>query len=328
MLRSLRSRLILASVLWTSGLLLLMHLLSLRLIHTLPSIQSDHAAGAATLAGVLMLGMGLLAAWISLKPLRRLGRKVFDVSRGEAARIDGAYPSEVQPAIDRLNVMLADREDAIARAHATAGDLAHALKTPLALLVLQAETARSAGHHVVADAISSQARVMTAQVDRHLARARVAASGPLGSDRCQVAPCVDALIRTISTIHADRALNISAAVPPGAEAPVRREDLDELLGNLLDNACKWARSTVALTVRTDDETVTFVVDDDGSGLPAEARDLALQRGVRLDEQSPGSGLGLAIVRDLVEHYCGELALDVSPAGGLRVSVVFKPQRSS
>jgi signal transduction histidine kinase len=322
MLRSLRSRLILASLLWTSGLLLLMHLLSLRLVHTLPSIRSNHAAGVGTLAGALMLGAGLLAAWVSLKPLRRLGRKVFDVSTGGAARIDGVYPSEVQPAIDRLNVMLADRERAIARAHATAGDLAHALKTPLALLVLQAETARTAGHHAVADAISSQTQAMTAQIDRHLARARVAASGPLGSDRCHVAPCVDALVRTISTIHADRALNISATVPPGAEAPVRREDLDELLGNLLDNACKWAHSTVMLTVHVREDSVTFIVDDDGPGLPPEVREMALQRGVRLDEQSPGSGLGLAIVRDLVDHYRGVLALDVSPAGGLGVTVTI------
>lgn len=322
MFRSLRSRLILASLLWTAGLLLLMHLLSLRFFHALPAIRTNHAAGVGTLAGVLMLAAGLLAAWASLKPLRRLGQKVLAVSSGEAGRIDGTYPAEVQPVIDRLNIMLADRERAIARAHAVAGDLAHALKTPLALLVLQADAARAAGQVAVADAIASQARVMTDQVDRHLARARLAASGPMGADRCRVEPCVDALIRTMKTLHAERALHLSFDGPPNAEVLVRHEDIEEILGNVLDNACKWARSRVRLEVQSQGATLLFIVDDDGAGLPPADRDVVLQRGVRLDERAPGSGLGLAIVRDLVEHYSGTIGLANSPSGGLRVTIAL------
>jgi len=299
-----------------------MHLLSLMFIHTLPSIRTNHAAGVGTLAGVLMLALGLFAAWASLKPLRRLGNKVFAVSSGEAGSIDGTYPSEVQPVIDRLNVMLADRERAITRAHAVAGDLAHALKTPLALLVLQADSARAAGHLDLADAITSHVRLMTDQVDRHLARARIAASGPMGADRCRVEPCVDALIRTMKTLHADRALDISFGRLPDLDVLVRHEDLQEILGNVLDNACKWARSRVRLDVHPQGTTLLFTVDDDGAGLPPAARDVALQRGVRLDERAPGSGLGLAIVRDLVEHYSGTVSLSDSPSGGLRVAIVL------
>jgi signal transduction histidine kinase len=326
MFRSLRSRLILASLLWTAGLLLLMHLLSLAFIHTLPSIRTNHAAGVGTVAGLLMLALGLFAAWASLTPLRRLGQKVFAVSTGEAGRIDGTYPSEVQPVIDRLNVMLEDRERAIARAQAAAGDLAHALKTPLALLMREADSAREAGSPHLADTITAHVRRMTAQVDRQLARARVAASGPMGSDRCPVEPCVDALVRTMKTLHADRALQMSVHGPLNAEALVRQEDLEEILGNVLDNACKWARSTVALTVQPDENSITFIVDDDGAGLPPAAHDVVLQRGVRLDERAPGSGLGLAIVRDMVEHYRGTVSLIDSPSGGLRVTIALPAAR--
>jgi signal transduction histidine kinase len=326
MFRSLRSRLILASLLWTAGLLLLMHLLSLQFIHALPSIRTNHAAGVGTAAGILMLGAGLLAAWASLKPLRRLGEKVLAVSSGEAPRIDGTYPSEVQPVIDRLNVMLTDRERAVTRAHAVAGDLAHALKTPIALLVLQADAARAAGHITVAEAIATHARLMTDQVDRHLARARIAASGPMGTDRCRVEPCVDALVRTMKTLHADRALHVSFAGAAEADVLVRHEDLEEILGNVLDNACKWARSRVRLEVQRQGAALLFTIDDDGPGLPAAARDVVLQRGVRLDERAPGSGLGLAIVRELVEHYGGTISLSDSPSGGLRVAIALPAAR--
>lgn len=327
MARSLRSKVILASVLWTAGLLSLMHLLSLLVIHALPGMERDTAVLGTALGVALMLA-GFAVVWRGLTPLRGLEPKVLAVTTGHASRVEGSFPAEVQPLIDRLNVMLEDRERAIARAQAAAGDLAHALKTPLALLMREADCAREAGSPHLADAITTHVRRMTAQVDRQLARARVAASGPLGSDRCPVAPCIDALVRTMSALHAERALTISVTAPPGAEALVRREDLDELLGNVLDNACKWARSAVTLIVQPDDDTIAFIVDDDGAGLPPGARDMALQRGVRLDERSPGSGLGLAIVRDLVEHYRGTIALDASPLGGLRVTVSLRRQAPS
>jgi signal transduction histidine kinase len=322
MARSLRSRVVLASVLWTAGLLSLMHLLSLTVIHALPGSQGGHTAIVGTALGVVLMLAGFVMARRSLTPLRGLEGKVVAVTTGHARRVDGAFPAEVQPVIDRLNVMLEDRERAIARAHAAAGDLAHALKTPLALLMREADAARAAGQTALADAIAVQVRRMTAQIDRQLSRARVAASGPIGADRCAAAPCIDALTRTMRRLHAERSLDIAVAVPPDVEVLVRQEDLEEMLGNVLDNACKWARSGVALTVQQGVDAVVIVVDDDGPGLPIKSRDVVLQRGVRLDERSPGSGLGLAIVHDLVEHYRGTLALESSPRGGLRVEMTL------
>jgi signal transduction histidine kinase len=317
---SLRSRVIVASVLWTGGLLAFMHLLSPMVIHVLPGARDEHAAIMGTSIGTVLMLAGGYVAWRSIAPLRNLDAKVLAVTNGQASRIEGSYPSEVQPVIDRLNVMLDDRERAIRRAHTAAGDLAHALKTPLALLLREAHEARAAGHTDLADAITTHVQRMTAHVDRQLHRARVAASGPIGSERTSVTPCVDGLLRTMRQLHADRNLDISAMVPPGLEAPVRHEDLEEILGNLLDNACKWATARVVLAATPHHHCVRLTVDDDGPGLDDAAREAALQRGVRLDEAAPGSGLGLAIVRDLVDHYRGTIVLSESPLGGLRATV--------
>lgn len=321
-MKSLRLRVILASVLWTAGLLSLMHLVSLIVIHTLPAVGDPHTAIVGTLVGTVLMLAGGLVAWRSLLPLRGLEQKVLEVTRGQASRVHGAYPSEVQPVIDRLNAMLDDRERAIARAQAAAGDLAHALKTPLALLQREADAARSAGHTEIADAIAAHVRRMTSQVDRQLTRARIAASGPAATDRSLLAPHVDGLVRAMQRLHAERQLDISASVPPELAVRVRPEDIDEILGNLLDNACKWAHSLVRVTAGRDGARVRIVIDDDGEGLQPEAREAALARGVRLDEATPGSGLGLAIVRDLVEHYRGAVSLDKSSMGGLRAVVTL------
>jgi signal transduction histidine kinase len=320
MASSLRSRVIVASLLWTGGLLSLMHLLSLTVIHALPGSQGGHAAVVGTALGMGLMLAGFVMARRSLLPLRGLDEKVDAVTTGRARRVEGTFPAEVQPVIDRLNVMLEDRERAIARAQAAAGDLAHALKTPLALVLRETDAARAAGHAELADAIATQVRRMAMQIDRQLARARVAASGPLGSDRCAVAPCVDALVRTMATLHADRNLTITANVPEAVTAAVRQEDLEEMLGNVLDNACKWAKSKVRIVTARTESTLAITIDDDGPGLASADRDVVLRRGVRLDERAPGSGLGLAIVHDLVEHYGGAIALDASPLGGLRVRI--------
>jgi signal transduction histidine kinase len=319
---SLRSRVILASVLWTAGLLAFLHLLSLLVIHTLPGIQGGHAAVVGTAVGTLLMFAGFAVAWRSLRPLRGIESSVAAIESGQATRVEGTYPAEVQPVIDRLNAMLEEREKAIVRARAVAGDLAHGLKTPLALLSREADLARVGGHAAVADAIATQVRRMTEQVDRHLARARVAVSGPVGSERCLVAPTVEALVRTLSTLHVERAIGIAARTPPDLEVSVRHEDLEEILGNVLDNACKWAQTQVTLDVTAHGTTITFAVEDDGPGLPESARESVLQRGVRLDERAPGSGLGLSIVRDLVEHYRGTITLDSSPLGGLQVAIAL------
>jgi signal transduction histidine kinase len=266
-----------------------------------------------------MIG-GLTQVRRGLSPVNDLRRRLAKLRNGEIPRLDGHYPTEVQPLVDDLNAMLAHQERAISRAQAKAGDLAHGLKTPLAVLAQEAAKARAAGHADLASAIDQQVARMQRQVDYHLAHARAAASGSARGARCAVSDSVDGLVRALQQLHADRALRIHAAVPGDHSAAVQRPDLDEMLGNLLDNACKWARSRVAVTSSVDGGSIVAHVDDDGPGLDPSMRLTVLQRGVRADEAAPGSGLGLAIVRDLAELYGGSIALGDSPLGGLRATL--------
>jgi len=321
MLRSLRSRLILASVLWTAGLLMLMHLLSMHLIHTLPSFRNQSAAGPVAI-GVALMAAGLIALRYSLQPFGRLRERLMAMREGDERRVDGAYPTEVQPLVDNLNALLDEQERAVKRAQATAGDLAHGLKTPLAVLAQEADRAASTGNAELAEGIAHQVDRMARQVNYHLARARAAASGAAGTARCPVAECADALVRTLVKLHAGRTIQMTSTVGPELHARVQREDLDEMLGNLLDNACKWAASRVRLEAARSGAMVVLTVDDDGPGLAAESRTVVLERGVRMDEAAPGSGLGLAIVRDLAELYGGRVALEEAPLGGLRARLVL------
>jgi signal transduction histidine kinase len=323
MLRSLRSRLILASVLWTAGLLAVMHMLSLMLMHALPAIGPTNDYVFPVVAGLVLMAAGvLLGLRQTLAPFSRLREKLLTVRAGNDRRVEGAYPSEVQPLIDDLNALLEDREKAVKRALATAGDLAHGLKTPLALLAQEADRASVAGNRELAENIAQSVERMSRQVTYHLARARAAASGVASVGRCPVAPCVDALVRTLLKLYAGRALEISSSVAPDLCARVQREDLDEMLGNLLDNACKWANSTIVLEASRIDSMLVVRLDDDGPGLAGALRSRVLERGVRIDEGAPGSGLGLAIVRDLAELYGGSISLDASPLGGLRARISF------
>jgi signal transduction histidine kinase len=318
-MRSLRSRLILASLLWTGGLLMCMHITSLLLVHFVPAPRGGHSIGAFVVAAIFMAA-GLLAASRSLTPFHRLRERLTAVRMGEDQRVDGAYPSEVQPLIDELNALLENREKAVKRAFATAGDLAHGLKTPLALLAQEADRAAAAGSREFAGSITQQVERMSRQINYHLARARAAASGSAGAAPCPVAPSADALARTLLRLHAGRTLDISSTIAPDLFVRVLREDLDEILGNLLDNACKWARFRIAVSGARIGTTVVLTLDDDGPGLPRALRTVVLERGVRIDEAAPGSGLGLAIVRDLCEIYGGSVSLDDSPLGGLRAQV--------
>jgi signal transduction histidine kinase len=252
-----------------------------------------------------------------VSPIEQLRRRLADVREGRHGRVEGTYPSEVQPLVDDLNRLLEHREAAVARAIAKAGDLAHGLKTPLAVLAHEAGRMSAAGHQELAAAIEQQIDRMRRQTDYHLAQARAAASGSVPGARCDLHDAASALIRTLLRLNADRGLIIENHVDRVHQVRCQREDVDEMLGNLLDNGCKWAHSTV--TVRSDarDGMVTVSVDDDGPGLAPELRTEVLRRGVRADEQAPGSGLGLAIVRDLAGLYGGAIALEQSPCGGVR-----------
>lgn len=317
-MRSLRSKLIVASLLWTSGLLMMMHMLMRALVSVFPNMSGHHML-AFSAAGAAVMGVGLFAALRALAPFRRLRGGITEIRHAQARLIDGAYPTEIQPLVDDLNALIQEREAAVQRAVATAGDLAHGLKTPLAVLTQEADRFAAAGDPDTAARIAQQVDRMSKQIDYQLARAR-AAPGVAGAPPCPVAPCAAGIVRTLTRLHAARALTLSSTIDPGICALVRKEDLEEMLGNLLDNACKWAKSQVAIAASRLDTMILITVDDDGAGLPPSARRVVLERGIRMDEAAPGSGLGLAIVGDLAQLYAGSICLEDSPLGGLRASL--------
>jgi signal transduction histidine kinase len=275
-----------------------------------------------TLTGVVLVTAGVSVLRRGLSPFRVLRDRLAAVREGRSPRLEGEYPTEVVPLVDDLNGLLEERERRVARAVAKAGDLAHGLKTPLAVIAKDIDSADEAGQHDLAMSMRLQVERMRRQIDWHLAQARATAGGPSTGARANIAECVRGLARALEHLYADRALVIMVDAPPDATARVPVEDLEEMLGNLLDNACKWARSRVSVTATLQESSVVIDVDDDGTGLDPAMRDVVIGRGVRADEAAPGSGLGLAIVRELVEAYGGALALDRSPSGGVRARLTL------
>ncbi len=320
-MRSLRSRVIIGVTLWTLGLLslggiYLTYLVRVRPRHIVVLHWPFTHFGFAILFSVVMLAAGVYYFRRGVSPITQLRHRLSTIHAGYSRRVEGDFPSEITPLIDDLNAMLEHHEQAVERAQSKAGDLAHGLKTPLAILTKEAADADAAGHAALADSIRQQVDRMRRQIDYHLAGARAAASGATMQARCVVADSVDGLVRTVARIYADRGLTIQADINPSIAARVQREDLDEMIGNLLDNACKWARGHVRVSVEPGDR-LTVCVDDDGPGVPEAKREDVLRRGVRADEAAPGSGFGLAIVRDLAEVYGGSVRLETSPLGGTR-----------
>lgn len=319
---SLRARVLFGAVLWTIGGFAIVSLLVTQLMFHHPAAPGffhrlfSHVT-AVSIVSVICLIAGLSQVRRGLAALTQLRARLSAVHDGRDRRVEGAYPAEVQPLVDDLNALLDHQEQMVRRAVAKAGDLAHGLKTPLAVLSHEADRAGAAGHADLAIAIGQQVERMRRQVDYHLAHARAAASGATPGARCSVRESVDGLARTLLRLHADRGVTIQVDVPVEHAVRGQREDLDEMLGNLLDNACKWATGRVIVSSSQQDAGVVLTVDDDGPGLEASMREVVLQRGVRADEAAPGSGFGLAIVRDLAELYGGSIALGEAPIGGLR-----------
>ena len=322
-MRSLRARILSAALLWTLGLFIaavgVSTVVFMRHRHyavILHGTTSSHD-GIVTVIVIACLVGGFMLVRRGLSPLDRLRGRLVSVRAGHEARITGRYPSEVQPLVDDLNALLEHRDEAVRRAVAKAGDLAHGLKTPLAVLTQEAERARANGQSELAASLFEQVLRMRRQIDYHLAQARAAASGATLGATSQLRDSVDGLVRTMERLYASRHLEIHVDVDPALRVQVQREDLDEMLGNLLDNACKWTRTRVQVGATADARLISIRVDDDGPGVPPEMREPVLQRGVRADEAAPGSGLGLAIVRDLAAVYGGEIGLEQSALGGVR-----------
>jgi len=326
---SLKARILLGAALWTVGLFtiaafILHFALPPPSAHGVFRLAFSYGSGMALVAALSML-FGFLQVRRGLSPINQLRDRLAAVHKGAAARMGGSYPTEVQPLVDDLNALLEERERRVARAVAKAGDLAHGLKTPLAVLAHEAQQARAAGHEQLAAEIDQQIDRMRRQIDYHLAHARSAAASASPAARASIATSAEGLVRALKRLHAERDLSIEVDAPASHAFRGQREDLDEMLGNLLDNACKWAGARVRLTCSKEGEQVVIAVDDDGPGIEPPMREIVLRRGIRADEAAQGSGLGLAIVRDLAEVYGGSISLEESPMGGARARLTLPAQ---
>jgi signal transduction histidine kinase len=270
-----------------------------------------------SLFGVGMIAINAIAILLGLQPLRRVRNALAMVREGTAQRLDGQFPAEIEPLANETNALIENNKRIVERSRTQVGNLAHSLKTPLAVLINEGRALGGAKGQLIAD----QAASMQKQVDHYLQRARVAAQRDSVVYRTPVTPLVQRMVRVLQKLKPDVSLSLAL---PAADIVFagEREDLEELLGNLLDNAMKWAKSTVAVSVTPAGAAGLFeiAIEDDGPGIPEDKARDALKRGRRLDETKPGTGLGLAIVADLVNEYGGALALDRSAMGGLKAVV--------
>ncbi|HEY0147878.1 MAG TPA: ATP-binding protein [Allosphingosinicella sp.] len=263
-----------------------------------------------------ILGIGLvilaaLQAIYGLWPLRRVQKAIAAIRSGERSRIDESFPREIEPLKDELNALLAHNEKQAEEARTHAGNLAHALKTPLTVIT-NAATAQAPD---LADTVCREATTMRRQVDHHLARARAIGRRSSALARAEVWPSLESVERAVSRLYENATVDLAG--DKSASVRVERQDLDEMLGNLIENAAKYGGGRVFVTVATTPECVVIEVEDDGTGIPEAERSSIFDRGARLDTGKPGTGLGLAIVRDVAEIYGGSIQLEESEdLGGL------------
>jgi signal transduction histidine kinase len=276
------------------------------------------------LLGLVFVLTAAFQVRFGLMPLRRISNALHAIRSGRAERLEGEFPTEIEPLAREVNALIDTNRDIVARARTHVGNLAHALKTPIS--VLMNETA--ARGDPLTQKVHEQVGIMREQVQHHLERARIAARVAVPGTLIEVAPVIDAVVRTMQKIHRSRDLDISARHAGGVKFHGEQQDLEEMIGNLVDNASKWAKSRVEIEASAaaeegDRKLFWILIDDDGPGLTPDAQQEVLnQRGRRLDESKPGSGLGLSIVSDLADLYAGRLELAKSPLGGLRVTLVL------
>jgi len=290
----------------------------------LKGFRKGLAGSFVVVALLLLAALAALLRW-ALTPLRRLAREIRAVERSEREQLDDRWPAELHGVVANLNTLLVAERTRITRYRDTLGNLAHSLKTPLA--VLRASFTRG-----TPDATEAAVRVVNEQVDRmgaivehQLRRAQTSGGVSIGQQAVEILPIAQDLRRTLLKAHGRKDFAIELAIDPGLLFVGDRDDLTEALGNLVDNACKWCRSRVRVTAQLRDDTgasqkLQLAVEDDGPGIPAGERERVLRRGARADEHTPGHGLGLAMVRDMAGLYGGVLALADSPLGGCRVEL--------
>jgi signal transduction histidine kinase len=276
-----------------------------------------------------ILGLGLLIATFfqvqyGLRPVRDIGEKLAAIRSGKASRLEGEMPDEIEPLQVELNALIQSNQAIIERARTHVGNLAHALKTPLSVIMNEANARVD---DPLLHKVREQADVMRDQITRHLERARMAARLTVVGTVTAVAPVVLSISRSMEKINRHKDLWLKVDAPDDAQFRGEQQDLEEMVGNLVDNACKWAQSRVSIEVlkeNTDDDrkVIRIIVDDDGPGLTPTEREQVARRGRRLDETKPGSGLGLSIVVELAALYGGSFTLGSAPLGGLRSELVL------
>lgn len=258
-----------------------------------------------------------------LRPLRSIRQQIAEIRAGRATRLDGEFPTEISPLADELNELIDSNSAIIERARTHVGNLAHALKTPLSVITNEAGNAKEP----VRSKIAEQANLMHAQITHHLSRAQVAGRANVVGAVTDVHPVLSAITRAMSRIHAERGLTVTLDCPRDSRFSGERQDLEEMAGNLIDNACKWAQSRVEIRVETTKDSrfnnarrLHLTIEDDGPGLTEEQHQEVLRRGARLDESTPGSGLGLSIVTELTGLYDGSFDLSNSSYGGVKTEL--------
>ena len=282
------------------------------------TFETETGLSMAVLLAMLIAGVALQVR-VGLRPLFELRREVAAVRTGKLDQVAGDYPAELEPLASELNALVAHNQEVIERQRTHVGNLAHALKTPLSVMAAEAQARPGA----LADVVRRQADVMREQVDHHLRRARAAARPQGGGERTEVAPVLEELARTLERIFRDKTVVIDWRAADDLYFHGERQDLLELAGNVMENACKWCVARVrveAAPISTG--LLRLVIEDDGPGLAAEDRGEVLQRGARLDETAPGSGLGLSIVDELARAYGGSLSMADSSLGGLKVTLLL------
>ncbi len=272
---------------------------------------------------LFVLGLGLLlAVWFQvrfgLRPLQTLKQALADIRQGKTERLPQSFPEEVQPVVNELNALLDHNVSLLNRARTHAANLAHALKNPLTVIRNESRNMEEEKSLI----IKRQTDAMASSIDRYLSRARIAGTAGVLGTRVDVGIIIKDLVFSMKQLYRERHIKLSYFISADCWFHGEAEDLEEMLGNLMDNACKWARNKVDITAQCTDDRLIVIVEDDGNGIPESLRHVVIERGHRLDEEVPGSGLGLDIVRDIAELYRGSLQLEQSSIGGVRARLVL------